>query len=63
MKICISFYVMVVIAADKLMISQCWLKHKASLSCVCCDKDTYRHERVRVHMCVHVNDMHLEAEK
>ena len=34
MKICISFYVMVVIVADKLMISQCWLKHKASLSCL-----------------------------
>ena len=54
MKICIGFYVMVVIAADKLMISQCWLKHKASLSCVGCDKDTCMHERVRVHMCVHV---------
>ena len=52
MKICISFCVMVVIVADKLMISQCWLKHKASLSCVGCDKDL--HERVRVHMCVHV---------
>ena len=33
MKIYISFYVMVVIEADKLMISQCWLNHKASLSC------------------------------
>ena len=52
MKICISFYVMVVIVADKLMISQCWLKHKASRSCLGCDKDL--HERVRVYMCVHV---------
>ena len=52
MKICISFYVMVVIVADKLMISQCWLKHKASLSGLGCDKDL--HERVRVYMCVHV---------
>ena len=52
MKICISFYVMVVIAADKLMISKCWLKHKASLYCLGCDKDL--HERVRVYMCVHV---------
>ena len=52
MNICISFYVMVVIVADKLMISQCWLKDKASLSCLGCDKD--RHERVRVYMCVHV---------
>ena len=52
MKICISFCVMVVIEADKLMISQCWLKHKAYLSCLCCDKDL--HERVRVYMCVHV---------
>ena len=52
MKICISLYVMVVIVADKLMISQCWLKHKASLSCLGCDKDM--HERVRVYMCVHV---------
>ena len=43
---------MVVIVADKLMISQCWLKQKVSLSCVGCDKDL--HERVRVHMCVHV---------
>ena len=43
---------MVVIVAVKLMISQCWLKHKASLSCVGCDKDL--HERVRVHMCVYV---------
>ena len=40
---------MVVIVADKLMISQCWLKHKASLSCVGCDKDM--HQRVRVHVC------------
>ena len=31
MKICISFYVMVVIVADKLMISQCWLKDNASV--------------------------------
>ena len=52
MKICISFYVMVVIVADKLMIYQCWLKHKASLSCLGCDKDL--HERVRVYMYVHV---------
>ena len=52
MKICISFYVMVVIVADKLMISQCWLKDKAYLSCLGCDKDM--HERVRVYMCVHV---------
>ena len=52
MKICISFYVMVVIVADKLMISQCWLKHKASLSCLGCDNDM--HERVRVRVCVHV---------
>ena len=52
MKICISFYVMVVIVADKLMISQCWLKDKASLSCLGCDKDL--HERVRVYMCAHV---------
>ena len=52
MKICICCYVMVVIVADKLMISQCWLKHKASLSCLGCDKDL--HERVRVFMCVHV---------
>ena len=52
MKICISFYVMVVIVADKLMLSQGWLKHKASLSCLGCDKDL--HERVRVYMCVHV---------
>ena len=53
MKICINFYVMVVIVADTLMISQCWLKHKASLSCdKGCDKDM--HERVRVCMCVHV---------
>ena len=52
MKICISFYVMAVIVADKLMISQCWLKHKASLSYVGCDKDMP--ERVRVHKCVHV---------
>ena len=43
---------MVVIVADKLMISQCWLKHKASLSCVGCDKDL--HERMRVYMCVYV---------
>ena len=49
MKICISFYVMVVIVADKLMISQCWLKDNAS---VLCDKDL--HEHVRVYMCVHV---------
>ena len=49
MKICISFYVMVVIVADKLMISKCWLKHKASLSCLACDK--YLHERVRVYVC------------
>ena len=49
MKIYISFYVMVVIVADKLMISQCWLKHKASLFCLGCDKDL--HERVRVHVC------------
>ena len=40
------------IVADKLMISQCWLKHKASLSCLGCAKDL--HERVRVYMCVHV---------
>ena len=53
MKICISFYVMVVIAADKLMISQFWLKHKASLSCLCCDKDP--HARVRMYMYVHVH--------
>ena len=52
MKIYISFYVMVVIEADKLMISQCWLNHKASLSCLGCDNDL--HERVRVYMCVHV---------
>ena len=52
MKIYIGFYVMVVIEADKLMISQCWLNHKASLSCLGCDKDL--HERVRVYMCVHV---------
>ena len=52
MKICISFHVMVVIVADKLMKSQCWLKDKASLSCLGCDKD--RHERVLVYMCVHV---------
>ena len=52
MKICISFYVMVVIVADKLMISQCWLKHKAALFCLGCD--TKLHERVRVYMCVHV---------
>ena len=53
MKICISFYyVMVVIVADRLMISQCWRKHKTSLSCVGCGKDL--HERVRVYMCVHV---------
>ena len=52
MKICISFYVMVVIVADKLMISQCWLNDEASLSCLGCDKDL--HERVRVYMCVHV---------
>ena len=52
MKICISFCVMVVIVAEKLMISQCWLKHKAFLSCVGCDK--YLHGSVRVHMCVHV---------
>ena len=52
MEICICFYVMVVIVADKLMISQCWLKDKASLSCLGCDKDL--HERVRVYMCVHV---------
>ena len=43
---------MVVIVAYKLMISQCWLKHKASLSCLGCDKDL--HERARVYMCVHV---------
>ena len=41
---------MAVIVADKLMISQCWLKHKASR--LGCDKDL--HERVRVYMCVHV---------
>ena len=35
------------------MISQCWLKHKASLSGLGCDKDL--HERVRVYMCVHVH--------
>ena len=52
MKICISFYVIVVIVADKLMISQCWLKHKASLSCLCCDKDL--HERVHVLVSVYV---------
>ena len=39
---------MVVIVADKQMISQCWLKHKAPLSCL------VLHERVRVYMCVHV---------
>ena len=39
---------MVVIVADKLMISQYWLKHKASLSCL------GLHERVRVYICVHV---------
>ena len=44
---------MVVIAADKLMISQCWLKHKASLSCLWCDEDP--HARVRVYMDVHVH--------
>ena len=49
MKICISFNVMVVIVADKLMISQCWLKDKASLSCLGCDKDL--HERVHVCAC------------
>ena len=43
---------MVVIVDDNLMISQCWLKHKASLSCVGCDKDL--RERARVHVCVHV---------
>ena len=43
MKICISLYVMVVIVADKLMISQCWLKHKAALSCLGCDKDMHEH--------------------
>ena len=48
--ICISFCVLVVIVADKLMISQCWLKHKASLSCVGCYKD--KHERVQVHVCM-----------
>ena len=48
MKICISFYVMVVIVADKLMISRCWLKHKASLFCLGCDKDL--HELVRVYI-------------
>ena len=52
MKTCISFYIMVVIVADTLMISQCWLKHKASLSCLGCDKDM--HACVRVYMCVHV---------
>ena len=52
MNICISFHVMVVIVADKLMISQCWLKHKASLSCLGCDKDLYA--RLRVYTCVHV---------
>ena len=31
MKICIRFYVMVVIVADKLMISQCWMKHILSV--------------------------------
>ena len=49
MKICISLYAMVVIVADKLMISQCWLKHNAFLCCLGCDKDL--HERVRVHVC------------
>ena len=34
------------------MISQCWLKHKASLSGLGCDNDL--HEHVRVYMCVHV---------
>ena len=48
MKICIRFYVLVVIVADKLVIPQYWLKHKASLSCL------GLHERVRVYMCVHV---------
>ena len=43
MKICISFYVMVVIVADKLMMSQFWLNNKASLSCLCCDKDPRKH--------------------
>ena len=53
MKICLSFFVMVVIVADKLMISRCWLmKQNASLFCLGCDKDL--HERVRVYMCVHV---------
>ena len=53
MKICISICVMVVIVADKLMISQCWLKHKASLSCVGCYKGM--HERVQVHVLVNVH--------
>ena len=42
---------MVVIVADKLMISQCWLKHNASLSCLGCDKDIY--ERVSVPVCAY----------
>ena len=52
MKFYISFYAMVVIEADKLMISQCWLNYKTSLSCLGCDKDM--HEHVRVYLCVHV---------
>ena len=53
MKICISFYVVVVIEVDKLMISQCWMNHKASQSCLGCDNKDL-HERLRVYMCVHV---------
>ena len=52
MKIRISFCVMVVIVSDKLMISQCWLKHKASLSCVGCDKDLHERGRALVCMCL-----------
>ena len=44
--------VVIVHVADELMLSQCWLKHKAPLPCLGCDKDL--HERVRVYMCVHV---------
>ena len=51
MNICISVYVMAVIVADKLMISQCWLKHKASLSCVGCDKDMPEHVCVHTYVC------------
>ena len=52
MKIYISFYVMVVIEADKLMISQCWLNHKASLSCLGCDNDLFMNVCVFTCVCM-----------